>query len=546
MPSQLLPMLAILLDVVGATNVRTSTPPMGWNSYNYYSCSPSQEIMESNAQGLVNLGFAALGYLDVTTDCGWPAEDRDSEGRMQFDPTLFPSGGPALGEFIHGLGLRFGLYSGAGYLQCGSTDLPASLGYEEIDAQTFADWGGDSLKYDNCYPVNASVMVDYDSAIAVSPARFQTMAAAIDAVDRDMNYFICQWGVGTDVGSWASAIGNSWRISNDIYNAWRSIWRITNEVIPYYKYTKVGAYPDMDMLIVGLKALSLEEERFHFGMWAISKSPLTIGAPMDTTITPQASLDILANQEVIALSQDTLGEQAQLIRRFTEEEYDIFAGNLSSSRLVLAIANWRNDSQSLSVDLGDAGVGSASVRDVWAAEDLGTLSGTQSFDLEGHELKLLVLSDIVRSSSVVEPAGYYTAATEATLGGAAEVVACSTGECLPAGQKIGNIDGTSSVTFKSVQAATAGTKVLGVDFINYDIALETAWDWGSNTRNMTVSVNGGTAKRWAFPISGGDWYDTGRLQIEVDGFVKSSSNQVVFGGFGDYWAPDFIGFELFE
>jgi alpha-galactosidase len=125
---------ALLLAALGtvplgqAVNVRTSTPPMGWNSYNAYSCSPSETIMKTNAQGLVDLGLADLGYTLVTTDCGWPAEDRDSEGRMQWNADLFPSGGEALGEFIHGLGLDFGLYSGAGYLQCGSTDLPASLG----------------------------------------------------------------------------------------------------------------------------------------------------------------------------------------------------------------------------------------------------------------------------------------------------------------------------------------------------------------------------------------------------------------------------------
>jgi alpha-galactosidase len=101
---------------------------MGWNSYNRYNCYPSETIIRENAQGLVDLGFSDLGYNIVTVDCGWPAKDRDSEGRLQWDADLFPSGPVALGEYIHELGLQFGLYSGAGYLQCGSTDLPASLG----------------------------------------------------------------------------------------------------------------------------------------------------------------------------------------------------------------------------------------------------------------------------------------------------------------------------------------------------------------------------------------------------------------------------------
>ncbi|KAF7540953.1 hypothetical protein G7054_g896 [Neopestalotiopsis clavispora] len=536
------------LPTASAVNARTSTPPMGWNSYNHYGCSPTEDIIKTNAQGLVDLGLAAVGYNYVTTDCGWPARDRDAEGRIQFNETLFPSGPVALGEFIHGLGLKYGLYSGGGYLQCGSTDLPASLGYEEIDAETFAGWGGDSLKYDNCYPVDNVTMADYDSAESGSPARFQTMAAALDAVDRDINYFVCQWGVGQDVGAWASAIGNSWRISNDIYNAWRSIWRITNEVVPYAKYTTVGAYADMDMLIVGLKALSLEEERFHFGLWAINKSPLGIGAALDTTITPQDSLDILSNTEVIAINQDSLGEPVKLTRRYTEEEYDLWAGNLSDSRIVLGISNWRNNSQTISVDLASVlGVASADVRDVWAASDLGSLSGSQSFDLAGHELKILVLSNIASSTSTPKSAGYYSAVSGA-LAGQAAVVSCSANTCAPTGQKVGDLyPGTSSsLTVSSVSASTAGTKLLGVDFINYDIALATAWDWGDNTRNLTISVNGEQAKRWAFPISGGDWSDTGRLLIEVDGFAAGDDNQVVFAAVGSNPGPDLVGFEVFE
>ncbi|ORY57530.1 glycoside hydrolase superfamily [Pseudomassariella vexata] len=516
---------------------------MGWNSYNYYGCRPSEDIMVSNAQGLVDLGLADLGYTSVTTDCGWPSRDRDSEGRIQWNETLFPSGGPALGQFIHGLGLEFGLYSGAGYLQCGSTDLPASLGYEEIDAETFAEWGGDSLKYDNCYPVSNTTMVDYVSKESISPARFEKMAGVLDTIDRDMHYFVCQWGVGYDVGEWASAIGTTWRISNDIFNAWRSIWRIANEVVPYYRHTTVGAFPDMDMLIVGLKALSVEEERFHFGMWAINKSPLIIGARMDAQHTPQESLDILANEVVIAINQDPLGKQAELVRRYTEEEWDIWAGELSGSRKVLGIANWRNDSQTVEVDLSAVGVASAKARDVWAATDLGSIEEIHTVELSGHELKLLVLSDI-KASRPLESKGYYSAAN-ASIAGSAEITDCDSGDCLPVGQKIGNIGSGSTVTFSSVNASSAGSKVLGVDFINYDIALDTAWDNGFNIRNMTIAVNGGVSKRWAFPISGGDWFETGRLTIESDGFEKGAENEVVFGNVGDAWAPDLVGFELF-
>ncbi|KAI0485196.1 glycoside hydrolase superfamily [Xylariaceae sp. FL0804] len=536
--------LALLAAPVDAILYKTAGPPMGWNSYNYYACEPTEEIIQSNAQGLVDLGFSDLGYQYVTTDCGWMTTDRDSEGRLQWNETLFPSGGEALGDYLHGLGLKFGLYSGAGYYQCGSTDLPASLGYEQIDAESFAGWGGDSLKYDNCYADDATTEVDYTSAISTSPARHAKMAAELNATDRDMAFFICQWGVGTDIEEWAPPLGDTFRISNDIYTAWRNMWRITNEVAPYWRSTRVGAYPDMDILIVGLGALSTEEEKFHFGMWAIQKSPLMMGAPANTSLTPAESLDILGNEEVVAINQDSLAKQARLIRRYTEEQWDIWAGELSDSRQVLAVANWLNDTQTVEVDLADVNVSSASARDVWAAEDLGTISGTQSFELAGHELRLLVLSDMVAANSTPVSSGYY-AASNATYAGSAAEVACNVTECLPTGTKASLPSSGANVTFASVAASSDGQKLLGVDFVNYDISLDTSWDWGSNTRNMTVAVNGGTAKRWAYPISGGNWWQSDRMLIEVDGFT-AGENEVVFAVYGDYAAPDLVGFELFE
>ncbi|ROW05659.1 hypothetical protein VSDG_00674 [Cytospora chrysosperma] len=511
--------------------------------------------MKENAAGLVNLGFQEAGYNYITTDCGWNANYRDSSGQLVWNSTIFPSGGLALGDYIHSLDLKFGVYSGAGHFQCGSTDQPASLGHETTDAGTFTVWGADSLKYDNCYANSTDEAADYSNVVTQSPTRFETMASALDDTSRDIVYQICQWGVGTDIGTWASEIGNSWRISNDIYNAWRSIWRITNQVVPYFKHTGVGAYADMDMLIVGLNALSLEEERFHFGMWAINKSPLTIGAPMDTSITPAASLEILKNSEVIALNQDPLGKQAQLIRRYTTEQYDVWAGELSGSRMILGLSNWYNDSQSVTISLpADLGIASATARDVWAAEDLGTLNSTYKTTLSGHELRLIILSDIVNATSGIQQSiGYYTASTDANLSGAATVVTCSSGACLPAGSKVGNIgqgESAASVTFSGVAATSAGTKLLGVDFINYDVALATAWGLGDNTRNMTIAVNvpASNGTRFAFPMSGGNWYDTGRLYVYVDGFIAGDGNEVVFTAFGDEetWAPDLVGFEVFE
>lgn len=389
-------------------------------------------------------------------------------------------------------------------------------------------------------------MVDSSSSESQSPARFQHMAEELEAVDRDIQYFVCQWGIGVDTGEWASKIGNSWRISNDIYNAWRSIWRITNQVVPYYRHTTVGAFADMDMLIVGLNALSEEEEHFHFGMWAINKSPLIIGAAVDPDKLNKHSLDIMSNKEVIAINQDPLAKQAQLVRRYTEEEYDIWLGELSGSRKIVAIANWKNSSQSVEVDLASLGIGSAQVRDVWATKDLGSVQGVQSLDLAGHELRLWLVSDST-AAVPLESTGYHSA-SNATLSGSARVTTCPSGTCLPLGTKVSNIALGSRITLNGISVSSSGKKAVGVDFVNYDYAFTTAWEYGDNARNATIAVNGGEAKRWAFPLSGGNWQESGRLIIEADGFVQGANNTVVIGGFGtaSSWAPDFVGLEVLE
>jgi alpha-galactosidase len=288
-------------------------------------------------------------------------------------------------------------------------------------------------------------------------------------------------------------------------------------------------------------------------MWAINKSPLIAGCPMNTSLTPSESLAILANTEVIALNQDPLGEQAHLVRRYSEEQWDIWVGNLSGSRMVVGLANWKNSANSVSVDLAKVlGISSATARDVWAATGLGSISGTYSATLAGHQLKLVVLSNIVKASSsaTLKSTGVYYAATNATLSGAAVKTACGAGQCLPVGSKVSYIGqgaAAAAVTLGDVKTTTGGTKVLGVDFINYDVALASAWSGGTNTRNMTISVNGGTPKYWAFPISGGDWFETGRLQVEVAGFKAGSANTVAFRAYtDDTYAPDLVGFEVFE
>lgn len=266
---------------------------------------------------------------------------------------------------------------------------------------------------------------------------------------------------------------------------------------------------------------------------------------MDEAQIPEHSLEVMRNKEVIDINQDPLAKAAQLITRFTEEEWDVWAGDLSGDRKVLGVANWRNETQTVQVDLSLIGVSEATTRDVWAHSD-GSISGVQEFELKGHELRLLVLSDI-QPAETPKPTGEYYSVEDATIqGGNANIVDCNPDECLPNNKKVSSLNEEASVTFNEVISPKEGTVLVGIDFINYDYR-HTIGDWESNTRNMTIAVNEGEGKRWAFPLAGGDWQDTGRLTIALDGFTEGSDNQVVFrGSTPGRWAPDLVGFELLQ
>lgn len=267
---------------------------------------------------------------------------------------------------------------------------------------------------------------------------------------------------------------------------------------------------------------------------------------------PKTSLDIISNKEVIAINQDPLGKSAKLVRRFSEEGYDIYSGELSGDRMVFGVTNWKNASQTVSVDLRKVlRISSAQARDIWAHKNVGRLSGTYKTTIKGHETRLLILSDVKLFGSAHRLSSYHVA-TNATISGNATSVQCALGQCLPAGSKVANIGigpSNAAVTFNNVYAQAEGTKLLELDFINFDIAWETSWrrPQGSSTRNVTISVNSGTPQRWALPISGGSWFESSRLALEVHGF-KSGNNTVVFGAADDLvgFAPELVGFALVE
>lgn len=613
------------------------TPPMGWNSYNHYSCQPNQSIIESNAKALVDLGLADLGYYYVTTDCGWTLPERNLDGSLPWNETIFPDGLPAVGEYIHSLGLGFGVYSDSGVQMCmtGQPNQTGSLGYEERDAQMFASWEADLLKYDNCYSSAERGFPNVDYAPLVSPRpRMEIMRDAVAATGRDILYQICEWGVDFP-SAWAPPLGNTWRITNDIVPQWRSIWRIMNQFPPSADYAGPGQWPDLDMMEVGNGFLTEPEEQTHFTLWAIAKSPLTIGCALNDTLTriSDSSLAILKNRDVIAVNQDSLGKAANLARRYTEEGLDVWSGPLSNEKLIVALVNWNNNTVQATLNLPDAGTQSAgTVKDLWnnktasnvvtaypatipahgtlllelsdttpagvystdvyatvqegriVFENVYGLTNSDAYQLtinlegdsEGQDIAIstsastdsqmakvdgssatasialeasnntitLTTSASVSSIQVEAPNGKFYPSTSFTVSGTAKRVNCTPGLCSPVGSKIQNLTASGSARLSIPGSNIVGSaRYLEITYINSDVALDTAWTNGTNSRNITVAVNGAEPVRLEVPLSGRSselfspmrgWGDPATLGVLVDGFGSGDGgeDEIVVSNFG--------------
>ena len=249
-------------------------------------------------------GLSALGYRYVNVDDCWQGKQRDPlTGSIEADKTRFPSGIAALGEYIHSKGLQLGIYSSAGFRTC--EGYPASLGIELLDATTYAAWGVDYLKYDNCYNDHGSPQ-----------SRYSAMESALLSTGRGFFYSLCEWGRGNPA-VWAPTVGgNSWRISDDIKDNWQSIATIIDIDAPLWRYAGVNTgWNDPDMLEVGNGGCSIIEYETHYSMWAMLNAPLIIGNDIRELELP-SKVDIkriLSNAEVIAVNQDPLGYQARRV-----------------------------------------------------------------------------------------------------------------------------------------------------------------------------------------------------------------------------------------
>ncbi|TDL27972.1 glycoside hydrolase family 27 protein [Rickenella mellea] len=498
------------------------TPPMGWNPYNFYSTDATEAVYNDTAKAIVNLGLEKLGYNIILLEAGWQGTARDASGNFTWNTAKYPSGIPALGTLLHSLGLKLGVYSDGGFFSCdsngGKKHWLGSIGHEAADAATFASWGMDYLKYDNCYSVNSTDFVDPNPPIPLEP-HYTTMLNALEATKRPIIFAICEWGV-QDPARWAPAVGNSWRISNDIGPpaSWANFFRIINQLVPITGFAGPGAWNDLDMLEVGNSPLTTAEQQTHFAFWAAAKSPLIISTNM-INIT-STSLSILQNERLIAVNQDPLGKSIALKRRYSNDN-DVWAGPLSDGSTVVIVVNWQNVQRSLTLNLADAGFTSATLMDLWSGSSLGKFTNTYTATVPAHGNLALKLTG---GTAAPKPSftTYTAAATQNIVAGGAQAVTVNTT------QVVENIGSGGTLTFTGVDGGTTGgTKLVSINFINADVAFNNGAC--SNCRNAFVSVNNGNAVQVQFPLSGQSWNIVYKgYLVTLSGFKAGANNTIQF------------------
>ena len=352
------------------------TPPMGWNSWNRFSCNVSEQLIKSTADAMVASGMRDVGYQYVVIDDCWQVS-RDAQGTIVADPQRFPSGMAALADYVHAHGLKFGLYTDAGSRTC--MGRPGSLGHEWQDAATYAAWGVDYLKVDWCATEGLDAATQY--------ALFRD---ALAATGRPIVLSICTWGT-QNPWDWASDAGHLWRTTRDITDRWPTLLQIIRENAVRAYAAGPGGWNDPDMLEVGNGHMTDVEYRTHFSMWAMMAAPLIAGN--DLTRMSSATRDILLNHEVIAIDQDARGTPALIVH--DDGNRQVWSRPLEdSSARAVALFNPTDRSAAITVRWADIGLapGDALVRDLWAHADRGVVADSFTATVEPHGTIMLKIT----------------------------------------------------------------------------------------------------------------------------------------------------------
>ncbi|CAD5164116.1 unnamed protein product [Musa acuminata subsp. malaccensis] len=361
-----------------------------WNTWVHFYCDINETIIRESADALVSIGLAKLGYRYVNIDDCWAEHDRDSMGYMVPKRLTFLSGIKVLADYVHGKGLKLGIYSDAGHQTCSQT-MPGSLGHEQKDAETFASWGIDYLKYDNCNNDDLKPM-----------KRYPEMTRALMRIGRPIFVSLCEWG-DMHPALWADKLGNSWRTNfrhKRFMGKVRSMVSRADQNEVYAEHARPGGWNDPDMLEVGNGGMSNDEYIVHFSLWAASKAPLIIGC--DVRSMTKETLAILGNEEVIAVNQGR--HMRRKVRK--DGDHEVWSGPLSGYRTVVILLNRSPEFRTITSQWDDIGLPLntvVEVRDLWKHATLEKRYMNElRADVHHHACKMFLLTPLTLSD-VDEP-----------------------------------------------------------------------------------------------------------------------------------------------
>jgi alpha-galactosidase len=370
--------------LAGSPNGLALTPPMGWNSWNKFGCDIDEKAIRAEADAMVGSGMRDAGYRYIVIDDCWQGA-RDAQGNIQPDAKRFPSGIKALADYVHSKGLKFGIYSDAGSKTCGGR--PGSRGYEYQDARQYAAWGVDYLKYDWC-----------NTGTQDAQASYLTMSQALQATGRPIVFSLCEWG-NSKPWLWAQNIGNLWRTTGDIYDAWEGkssngysigMLNILDMQVGLAPYAGPGRWNDPDMLEAGNGGMSDNEYKAHFSLWAILAAPLIAGNDLSTMSDETKS--ILTNKEVVAVDQDPLGVEASRVAK--DGDYEVWARPIKGGGRAIVLLNRSTSPHDITVTWDELNYPDdlkAAVRDLWQHKDLPASQGSFTASVQGHSVVMVTV-----------------------------------------------------------------------------------------------------------------------------------------------------------
>ncbi|MCK4998390.1 MAG: putative Ig domain-containing protein [Anaerohalosphaera sp.] len=398
----------LLTIVVG--DALALTPPMAWNSWNGFQGSISENSVKQIADALVNSGLRDYGFQFVNLDDQWAMSTRDSiTSRFVPDSTRFPNGMEPVRDYLHERGFKFGIYSTAAHTTCAGTQ-PGSYGYEAVDAETFAEWGIDFVKYDYCHAPG-------DQATAI--ARYTAFSDELKNYGRSVVYSICEWGQREPWLWGKSAGGHLWRTTYDTRDHWEfntgpiGVLDSLDLQVGLESHNGPGGWNDPDMMMVGIDlagssagygatGLNYTEERSMMSLWSLLSAPLIFNAdlrkldPTSVHYDEEWAVyykDIVCNAEVIAINQDYLGLQA--VRVHDTGDLEVWAKDLSDGSKAVGLLNRGDSEATIQVNWSQLGIsGNQVVRDVWRQEDMGVFGSQYEASVRSHEVVLIKMTPV--------------------------------------------------------------------------------------------------------------------------------------------------------